>query len=113
LQFLDGIADQNKKESLLSNVLTKLREIQKWFLHQKIFSFASSSVLIVYGAEQYDSGLNHKTSESICCDVKMIDFSHVYDAKDYDTNYQQGIDSTIHHLEKCLYTVKLQREKQY
>lgn len=110
LRFVDGIVDQNNKESLLSNVLTKLREIQKWFLHQKIFSFASSSVLIVYGAEQYDSGLNNVSSGSKRCEVKMIDFSHVYDTEEYDTNYQQGIESTIYHLERCLCAIK--RKKQ-
>lgn len=91
-------------------MIVKLKEIQQWFLKQKIFSFASTSVLIVYDADLQDCGLNHKISSSNQCRVKMIDFSHVYEADDYDTNYQQGIASTIHHLERCLSTVKLQKE---
>ena len=66
-----------KLENIVEGILTKLNEIIKFFEHiNNCVQFYASSVLIVYDAETCD------------CDVKMIDFAHVFYEKEFkDENY--------------------------
>ncbi|KAK3755742.1 hypothetical protein QZH41_019976 [Actinostola sp. cb2023] len=113
MKYLGGTEDHHMKEAIVSNIITKLKAIQHWFFKQRIFSFTSSSVLIVYEAGLYREYSNDGITKNLHTEVKMIDFSHVYENNDYDTNYQQGITGIIDNLEQCLAAIKLPNDDGY
>lgn len=80
--------------NILDKFIERLKAIQKWFLHQKIFHFYASSLLFVYeGHSQLPSAV----------DVRMIDFSHVFSVESkpqLDENYIHGLLKIIEIFQK-------------
>jgi len=57
------------KDSILRQLLTKLREIEKWFRTQRLYRFIASSILIAYEGDSCDntSGTMTDTTCSASC----------------------------------------------
>jgi hypothetical protein len=106
MKYINGAGDQQRKKAILTSIITKLKDIEQWFLKQRLLSFRSSSVLIIYEGE---NGMNKDCDKSpstvdkyLQTEVKMIDFCHVFHSSECDLNYQQGISSFTSYFEKCL-----------
>lgn len=126
-------ADTRLFRPLIAKILAKLYEVQSWAHDQRQFHVYSSSILIVYDAKRLKELLGLKTippinatgclnpadsvglEEMISTDgcgydlddwvqVKMIDFAHVFPAKDGepDLNYIHGIDHLVAIFETLL-----------
>lgn len=126
-------ADTRLFRPLIAKILTKLYEVQSWAHEQRQFHIYSSSVLIVYDAKRLKDLLGLKTipplnatgtldpvdsvaiEEMISTEgngdnlddwvqVKMIDFAHIFPAKDGepDLNYIHGINHLVAIFETLL-----------
>jgi hypothetical protein len=62
--------------------LKRLQSIAKWFEIQRRFHFYSSSLLLIYESDPKCAPI---------VDVRMIDFSHVFNDPTLDTNYVSAI----------------------
>lgn len=69
-----------KRVVIINRILEKLGRILSWFERQKGLQFYGSSLLFVY------------CNETLHCDIRMIDFAHVFYEKDMlDENYMFGL----------------------
>lgn len=67
--------------------IKKIREIRDWFERQDCLHFFASSLLLVYEGDR-----PLETNKSLKVDVKMIDFSHVFNVNSSkDENYIHGL----------------------
>lgn len=88
-----------------------MRAINRWFDEQTVFQFYSSSLLIVYegdSAQLDEASDNDKDSDKgkqISSDVRMIDFTHVFQMPKRDENYLKGLVTLIQHIEEYEKTV--------
>lgn len=80
---------------VVESTLTRLKAIAAWFERQKRFHFYASSLLIVYEGDE----IVGSSPNSPLCDVRMIDFSHVFNAKTTDSNYIFGLGNLVKHFE--------------
>lgn len=78
------------KPSNLPEIINALERILSWFEVQRDIAFYSSSILIVYEANE---------TRAV---GKMIDFAHVFPTKNSDENYMIGLKNLIRDFRKCL-----------
>ncbi|CAD5122004.1 DgyrCDS10457 [Dimorphilus gyrociliatus] len=84
------------RRDVLQLVLSKLGRINEFFHIQREFAFYSSSLLIIYEGDESQSPV-----ESLA-DVRMIDFTHVFETNEADDNYIYGIGMLIKSLSSLL-----------
>ena len=112
---------------LVGMFLQRLRSIESWFTSQSSLRFIASSLLFVYTTACQATPLasrpstNHSAavpasssqsgdcswSESRwsgCVDVRMIDFTHVFETTTHDDNYLTGLRSLISYMSQLLHT---------
>jgi len=82
--------------AVVDEFLQRLRSIANWFERQRRFHFYSSSLLLIYESDE-------KRGPKI--DVRMIDFSHVFNDTTLDTNYMFGITNLIKHFDSFRQTL--------
>uniref|UniRef100_A0A914V8W9 Kinase n=1 Tax=Plectus sambesii TaxID=2011161 RepID=A0A914V8W9_9BILA len=82
---------------VVESLLQRLHSIAAWFERQRRFHFYSSSLLLVYEGDE--DAASSSSSDDQLCDVRMIDFTHVFDANTADTNYTYGLDNLIKQFE--------------
>lgn len=104
MNYISSTGDEHRK-AILSSIISKLKDIEEWFLKQRSFAFRSSSVLIIYeGANSTRKDCDKESEMTEKClqtEVKMIDFCHVFETNECDSNYVQGISSLTSYLKKC------------
>lgn len=96
---------ENHRYSIVSQMLNKLIEIEKWFAFDNLnrFEFISSSILFAYSVSERGN---------VIVNVKMIDFAHVFPLigskclspnHDYlDHNYLFGLRNLIKVFQKIV-----------
>ncbi|GMH36539.1 hypothetical protein BSKO_04407 [Bryopsis sp. KO-2023] len=96
--FLDFADNERgiRSESVLgmtSGALPQLLDLRKWFQHQTLFHFYSSSILIFYeGLATCPGDLNVR--------VSMVDFAHTFPVEgNWDDNFLGGLTSLIGKLQ--------------
>ncbi|ESO12252.1 hypothetical protein HELRODRAFT_158730 [Helobdella robusta] len=93
---------------LVKTFLEKLSDVQNWFYRQKKLYFIASSLLFVYDATVFEL-LNPESSSDMVMqairsnsNLKMIDFTHVFDFETEDgrdENYITGLNSLVKFME--------------
>jgi hypothetical protein len=78
-------------------ILYKLRQLLDIMSANTLYRFVSSSILIIYEGDSEHSNNPH-------CDIRLIDFVHVYDLKEdeRDESFLTGLRNMINSLEQCL-----------
>ncbi|XP_068705407.1 inositol polyphosphate multikinase-like [Montipora foliosa] len=115
--FLDCVKKE-LKHRVVEELITKLREIQRWFKSQRMFKFIASSILIAYEgkdstiphASLKDQELNNEMPdlnnmellqvkncqpEKALVEVRMIDAAHVFSSSVVDSNYLSGLENVV------------------
>ena len=117
-RFLD-LQNVPGRNFIVKKIISKLKRIRTWFLHQKRIKFYSSSILIAFDGEKYQypsgtissgSDVIYGKSDVICKGkdvissdddviVRMIDFPHTYidltGEKSLDANYIYGLENLV------------------
>jgi hypothetical protein len=91
LEFFN--AGNTFRVDVMMTLKNKLVDMHQWFSTQTSYKFIASSLFFVFDAEL-----------PLKCDVKMIDFAHVFEITDSnpDFNYIQGLDTIISLLARKL-----------
>jgi len=77
------------REIIKKKIVDKLKFLLLWFENQKSLQFYGSSLLVIY------------SPEDMTCNVKMIDFAHVFYEEMEDENYMFGLRKLIAAFESC------------
>lgn len=79
----------------INHTIKELENIQIWFNKQKTYHFYSSSIIVVYDAE------NEEQNSSVR--IKIADFAHVFPAdNERDENYLYGLNNLVKHLKRLI-----------
>lgn len=95
-----GLPD-NSRNVVLQCIIKDLEEVREMFLHQNQLMFRGSSVLIAFEADKEalaSSICNIECDQSRTLQVKLIDFVHVWETNESDSNYIEGITSLMQYL---------------
>lgn len=96
--FEEYLLSSNKLNSLkiIKLFIKKIEEIKDWFERQDCLNFFASSLLLVYEGEKLFTNLNNPK-----VDIKMIDFSHVFNVNSCkDENYIHGLNYILNTFNK-------------
>lgn len=88
--------DSKIRNDVLQMVLSGIQNINDFFHGQREFAFYSSSLLIIYEGDKGQSSLEP------VADVRMIDFTHVFETAEPDENYIFGLEMLIKSLSSLL-----------
>jgi len=113
--------NHNNRHSIISSVLSQLKEIQQWHMHKnKSFAFYASSILIVYEGDtttaatrdtttanprrfqRNDCHQQHQESEHKLPELKIIDLTHIDRQNGGDVGYICGIETLVSMLGEIL-----------
>lgn len=95
------------RDVVLREILARLREVLEWFQSQSHLIFRGSSLLVVFEGDTNsllrlcnNNNVTEKSEKLIQNNVtvKMIDFVHVHETSDPDSNYIDGISSLIEYF---------------
>jgi len=89
----NGTNTITKRIELISKWMDKLSQIQEWLEGpQAQFRMYSSSILFIYEGD---------STEDVQCDLRMIDFSHIYPIRDggKDKGYLKGLKNLMTYFE--------------
>jgi len=78
-----------KRVIIKRKIVNKLKCLLLWFENQTSLQFYGSSLLVIY------------SPKDMTCDVKMIDFAHVFYEEMQDENYMFGLRRLISAFENC------------
>ena len=103
ITFFGGEEDQrllpkdvlNNRSKAIKKIMSQLKLIRRWFQENDVFSFTSSSLLILYESDD-------NASQSGGADVKMIDFGRVRRRKGGDPGYHHGLRKLMTIMEEIL-----------
>mmetsp|Transcript_4186 Transcript_4186/g.10388 ORF Transcript_4186/g.10388 Transcript_4186/m.10388 type:complete len:516 (+) Transcript_4186:299-1846(+) len=103
ITFFGGEEDQrllpkdvlHNRSKAIKKVMSQLKLIRRWFQENDVFSFTSSSLLVLYESDD-------NSSQSGGADVKMIDFGRVRRRKGGDPGYHHGLRQLMTILEEIL-----------
>ncbi|XP_050390379.1 inositol polyphosphate multikinase [Patella vulgata] len=106
------------QKNAIQVILSKLKDIEQWFVSQRTFSFFSTSLLLVYESSvnsietpqlmsyESENKINKRPQDHpVIADVRMIDFAHVFSSNSQDENYLHGLRSVIFYLNSLLHSV--------
>lgn len=76
-------AEKGQRMAIKMKIVKKLEKLLEWFESQSSLQFYGSSLLVLYSLDDFE------------CDVKMIDFAHVFYEEMVDENYIFGLKNLI------------------